>query len=103
MIFQEDENRWMLDLECVGVRAIVSTSALVALATIRLPALKMTLINCPVFASNGKRWVALPSKRETGWRYVPMIAFDSPDMLHEFGDAAIKAIERFAPAIFEGR
>lgn len=91
------------DLECTGVRAIGGSSALVALATIRIPAFGLTFVGCAVFSSSGKRWVNLPSKQEKGGGYVPTVAFDDADMTRNFSDAAIEAIGQFDPAFFEGR
>jgi hypothetical protein len=43
---------------------LVRKGSLVGFATVELPIIGLTIIDCPVHETNGKRWAALPAKAQ---------------------------------------
>lgn len=92
------------NLECTGVRALGGSGVIVAMANIRIPALGLTFIDCGVYSSDGVRYVCPPFVQREPGKYSPSaVTFDTNDMMYDFMDAALEAVLRFAPLLFEGR
>jgi hypothetical protein len=82
-------------------------------ATLRFNEAKMTMSGVAVHESHGKRWASPPARpqvdrdgsliREPSGkiRYFPIIGFDDPDVRTAFSDAAVAAVMRRFPAMFE--
>lgn len=93
-----------LAVECVAWRPL-ERNTLRGFADLQIPALRLTIRDCPVHRQGERRWVSLPAKphldrsrelvRDDGKiRYVPVLEWDNRDVGDAFSRAALEAIER---------
>ena len=72
--------------------------------TVRIPAMRLSIRDCTVNESNGRRWVGLPGKAQIGSdrelikrdgkiQYSPVCAFDSKDVGDAFSAAVLAALD----------
>lgn len=92
----------------------VAKGALRGFATAALSSIRLKLVDCPVYMSNGKTWVALPSKpvldrhgkQKTGANgkpaYVAVLEWQSRELSDAFSKAVIAAIRQKYPDALDG-
>jgi hypothetical protein len=76
---------------------------------VHIPFFRLRLFGCTAHARDDRRWVALPARPMTGpdgntlrdedgkVRYAPVVAFDDDKVRFRFSDAAIAALDQYAP------
>lgn len=92
-----------LAVHCVDFRPLEKGS-LLGFATIRIPALRLTVKDVAVHSSHGHRWASLPAKphldrerrqivKDGKPQYVNILQFDSKAVSDAFSAAVIAAVE----------
>ena len=72
--------------------------------TVRIPALRLKIVDCTVNESNGRRWVGLPGKAQINRdgevikkdgkaQYSPTCLFDSKEVADAFGAKVLAALD----------
>ncbi|MFE1601588.1 hypothetical protein [Methylobacterium sp. ID0610] len=72
--------------------------------TVRIPAMRLTIRDCTVNESGGRRWVGLPGKAQLGRdgetirrdgkvQYTPTCVFDSKEVGDAFSAAVLQALD----------
>ncbi len=101
-------------IACLAFRTAAGHGALVGHGDFHLPRVRMRLLHCPVFDNGQARWVGLPAapqldaerRARTGSDgkiiFRPTIEFDDPHLGSAFSDAAIEALVRYQPDVFDG-
>ena len=89
-------------ITCIAFTPYASGGVLRGWCDLHLPRMKLRLHGCPCFVSNESAWIGLPS-REIGKdadgksRFAAMMEWDSRSIQNAFSDAAIAALDAYAP------
>ncbi|ACL57586.1 hypothetical protein [Methylobacterium nodulans] len=92
-----------LAVEVVSFKAM-DRNSLKGFVTVRIPAMRLTIRDCTVHESHGKRWVGLPSKAQIGRdqelvrkdgkiQYAAVFEFDSKAVGDAFSAAVLRALD----------
>jgi hypothetical protein len=92
-----------LAVEIVSFKAM-DRNSLKGFVTVRIPAMRLTIRDCTVHESHGKRWIGLPSKaqisrdqelvRKDGKiQYAAVFEFDSKAVGDAFSAAVLRALD----------
>lgn len=92
-----------LTVEIVEFKAM-ERNTLRGFVSVRIPAMRLTIRDCTVNESSGRRWVGLPGKaqidrdgqtirRDGKVQYTPTCSFDSKDVGDAFSAAVIAALD----------
>jgi hypothetical protein len=100
-----------LTLECVEFRPL-QRNTLAGFAAIRIPAMRLTILDVALHTNGEARWAQLPSKaqlrdgmlvrNEQGkTQYVPVLEFDTPGVRNAFSQAVVRAVVEHDPQAFD--
>lgn len=92
-----------LNVEIADFKAM-DRGSLRGFVAVRIPAMRLTIRDCTVNESNGKRWIGLPGKaqidgnrelvkREGKIQYTPTCAFDSKEVGDAFSAAVLAVLD----------
>ncbi|ACL56970.1 hypothetical protein [Methylobacterium nodulans] len=92
-----------LAVEVVEFRPM-DRNTLKGFVTVRIPAMRLTIRDCSVHESNGKRWIGLPAKAQIGRdqelvrrdgkvQYAAVFEFDSRAVGDAFSAAVLRALD----------
>lgn len=94
-----------LAVEIADYKAM-NRNSLKGFVTVRIPALRLKIVDCTVNESSGRRWVGLPGKAQIGRdqelirrdgkvQYTPTCQFESKAVGDAFSTAVLKALDRY--------
>lgn len=94
-----------LSVEIVSYKPMERNS-LRGFVTVRIPALRLKIIDCTVNDSNGRRWIGLPGKAQINRdgevikkdgkaQYTPTCLFDSKEVGDAFGAKVLDALDAY--------
>jgi hypothetical protein len=98
-----------LTLECVEFRPL-QRNTLVGSAAIRIPAMRLTILDVALHTKGEARWAQLPSKaqlrdgmlvRNEQGKVVPVLEFDTPGVRNAFSQAVVRAVLEHDPQAFD--
>lgn len=85
-------------VECLEFRPY-SKNTLQGFATLRLPAVGLTIKECTLHAKSGARWIGFPGRpwtdKDGNVQYANLIEFATKEQADRFRDAAVQSIDAF--------
>jgi hypothetical protein len=100
-----------LTLECVEFRPL-QRNTLVSFAAIRIPAMRLIILDVALHTKGEARWAQLPSKaqlrdgmlvrnKQGKSQYVPVLEFDTPGVRNAFSQAVVRPVLEHDPRAFD--